>query len=590
VIILSCLAVPSPLDAEDAAEYITRAQAWLDKGEYGKAIDDCDRALAVDSQSAEAYNVRGRARIFTGDYQKALDDCNEALAINPKFAEAYNTRGSAWRCKFDYDKAIADCNRALTIDPKLAQAYSNRGESLFQKGEIDKALADCDKALTLNPKLADAYFVRAWVWDRKGNQDRAGADWRQALAITPDDWKTLNNYGIVLWKQAQVQDAKAANAEAAGDLGAAKEFRQKSVALKDEAKVQWTHGVTVRPTATDIHSNLGYAYSEANDLDKAEWHLTRAIALKPISPRPHNNLGRVLLRQSQQLEAKAREAEAKGKTNPAEAAKAKPLKDEAKTKLDAAIEQFEKTIELDPTLLEARLNLGEVYIMLNQLDKAEAEYRAILKLQTEDLKDPETISYFSITRFGLARIALSRKNVDEAISELQKAIELNPKNVAALQFLATQQFLQGEYPDGEKHLWRMLAILQKPQRRNIAERFGNQFDAAGKTKEAVRTWNFLGWALATNPDPKMLDPETAMVFAKRAAEMTKEKDPLSLDTLAAAQAAGGHYKEAVQLAQDAIKLANSQGTKPLADAVSRRLQLYQQEKPYRCDPNDNDRP
>ena len=50
---------------------------------------------------------------------------------------------------------------------------------------------------------------------------------------------------------------------------------QKSVALKDNAKAQWIHGITARPTATDIHSNLGYAYSEANDLDKAEWHLNR---------------------------------------------------------------------------------------------------------------------------------------------------------------------------------------------------------------------------------------------------------------------------------------------------------------------------
>ena len=68
-------------------------------------------------------------------------------------------------------------------------------------------------------------------------------------------------------------------------------YHQKSVALKDDAKAQWIHGITARPTATDIHSNLGYAYSEAatqaeNEgrlkdaeefLDKAEWHLTQAV-------------------------------------------------------------------------------------------------------------------------------------------------------------------------------------------------------------------------------------------------------------------------------------------------------------------------
>ena len=67
----------------------------------------------------------------------------------------------------------------------------------------------------------------------------------------------------------------------------------------------------------------------------------------------------------------AREAEAKGKTDPAEAAKVKPL-GKGEDKLDAAIAEFEKAVELDPSLLEARLNLGEVYIDDERIDKAEA--------------------------------------------------------------------------------------------------------------------------------------------------------------------------------------------------------------------------
>ena len=67
-------------------------------------------------------------------------------------------------------------------------------------------------------------------------------------------------------------------------------------------------------------------------LDKAEWHLNQAVEFKPISPRPRNNLGRVLLKRSQQFDADARAAEAKG--NAAEAARLKAL---AKTKRDAAI-------------------------------------------------------------------------------------------------------------------------------------------------------------------------------------------------------------------------------------------------------------
>ncbi len=200
---------------------------------------------------------------------------------------------------------------------------------------------------------------------------------RHALTITPDNWNMLNNLGVYLWKEAQKQDALAAKAEADGDLTSAAEFHARSVALKDDATAQWIHGITARPTATDIHSNLGYRYSESGDLDKAEWHLTQAVKLKPISPRPHNNLGRVLLRRSQKCEADAREADAKHETE-----KAKRLRSEAKVKLDAAIAEFDTAVGYDPSLLEARLNLGEVYLSPSALHPEKAEFHFLKILET----------------------------------------------------------------------------------------------------------------------------------------------------------------------------------------------------------------
>ena len=100
----------------------------------------------------------------------------------------------------------------------------------------------------------------------------------------------------------------------------------------------------------------------------------------------------------------------------------------------------------------------------------------------------------------------------------------------------------------------------------------------------------MAWAFATSPDPHTLDPAAAMILAQRIVGRTKQQDPLFLDTLAAAQAANSQFDPAVQTAQAAINLANSQGNKPLAAAISGRLTLYQQGKAYRCDPGGSDRP
>jgi len=634
-VFLACLVIPARLNAQDAADYLDDAKAWADKGEYDKAIDDynqalamnpkdanafydrakvwekkgkydelmadCNEALALNPKFAEAYIGRSIAWNEKGKYDKAIADCNQALAINSELAEAYNNRGLALNEKREFDKAIADCNQALSINPKLAQAYNNRGQAWNHKREYAKAIADCNQALTLNPKLANAYINRGVAWGEKGERDKAIADFDQALAISPDDYNALNNIGVFLWKKAQEQDNNAAKAEAAGDLEAAKAYHEKSVALKNDAKAHWIRGISIHPTATDIHSNLGFAYREEKNLDAAERHLKEAVRLKPISPRPHNNLGRLFLSRSDNCEAEVREAQAKGKSNAEAEANAKRFR-------QAAIEELEQAVKLDGTLLEARLNLGQVYISLNELDKAEFQYNEVLKLNSENEKDRETINNFSQACVGLARLAIIRKNSDEAIKFLyksleiarrnsgtavegqQRPLEMNPQTMNVLQVLADQHFQRGEQRAAEKCLWPVLPRLSEQQRRNLAERLGKQCEDLGKRREAVQAWGFMAWALATSPDPHILDPSAAMILAQRVVDRTKQQDPASLDTLAAAQAANGQFNMAVQTARAAITLADSQGNKPLAAAISQRLLLYQQGKPYRCDPTGNDRP
>jgi tetratricopeptide (TPR) repeat protein len=424
VVVAVSLASPALLCAEDAAEHISQAKSHLEKREFDKAIADCDKAIETDFNSAEAYNIRGWA----------------------------------WSDKHEDEKALADCNQAIALDPQLA----------------------------------DAYFNRAWVFDRRGEDEKTIQDLKRALAITPDDWNTLNNFGVQEWKLAQKQEAKAAAAEAAGDLETAKSCRQKCAALKNDAKAQWIHGVAANPQAWDIHSNLGYAYSEANDLNKAEFHLRRAVEIKSAFPRLHNNLGRVLLRESQMRDAEARVAEVKGKTDPADAAKARKLKDEAKAMLNEAIGQFERSAKLDKALLEPRLNLGEVYSQLGELDKADAIYQDILrseefvKAHLESIKDPDIRANLGFAYLGLARLAIARKKPDEAIRHLQKAIDWNPKNLAALQLLAAQFYERGDYPEGERVLCSWLAKLSPAARPKAAEQFARQLDDAGDHEAAAK--------------------------------------------------------------------------------------------------------
>jgi tetratricopeptide (TPR) repeat protein len=458
-----------------------------------------------------------------------------------------------------------------------------------------------------------------------------------ALEVEPDNWNMLNNHGVYLWKEAQKNEQKRNELLTEGKSQEAMEYDKQVLYFKDAARKSWIHGITSRPTATDIHSNLGYAYSEAatqsqevanqlqaaaaqlatanpeeskrkleeskqkeeeakQSLNRAEYHLGEAVRLKDISPRPHNNLGRVLLRRSQQFEMEANAAEAKGKTDPSEAAKVKPLRDQAKLKLDQALEQFERSVQLDPSLLEAHLNLGEVYTQLAAkdpafYDKAKLHYRKILEFfDITNITDRDALANFSQAFFGLGRIALAQGNVDEAVKAMKQALVVNPNNMPAMDRLAQELFLHGSYRDGETIVRMWLSKLPPAARRQLAEQFGRRFEAEGKREQAIRAWGAMAWIFATGPEPQLRDPQAAIGIADSLVKMTKQQDPLALDTLAAALAINNQFPAAVQTAQTAINLATSQGNKALAEMITQRLACYQRQEPYVSKPDASDRP
>lgn len=83
-----------------------------------------------------------------------------------------------------------------------------------------------------------------------------------------------------------------------------------------------------------------------------------------------------------------------------------------------------------------------------------------------------------------------------------------------------------------------------------------------------------------HPRAKLRDGKEAVSFAERAAEQRKD-DPPTLDTLAAAYAEAGRFKEAVDTARKAKQVAEAAKNQTLADAIAVRLKLYEASKPYR---------
>jgi tetratricopeptide (TPR) repeat protein len=195
--------------APSAALYNNRANVWLAKKDFDKAVADYDHALKLSPRSSAFFNNRGNVWSAKKDYDRAIADYDQAIRLSPKAAPAYANRALAWNRKKEYDKALADCDECIRLDPFFLSAYSHRGTAWSAKNEHDKAIADFSKVLRLDPKNVLAYRNRGKAWVAKKDHDRAIADFSQAIAFDAKNVLARDDRGRAYYEKKDYENAMA---------------------------------------------------------------------------------------------------------------------------------------------------------------------------------------------------------------------------------------------------------------------------------------------------------------------------------------------------------------------------------------------
>ncbi len=90
-----------------------------------------------------------------------------------------------------------------------------------------------------------------------------------------------------------------------------------------------------------------------------------------------------------------------------------------KGRLDESVKAYQKCLGINPQFTEARNNLGTVYQEMNFLDKAENEFKtALLDVGYQNRELPH---------FNLARLYVLQNRLDEALENVQKALQIQPR-------------------------------------------------------------------------------------------------------------------------------------------------------------------
>lgn len=112
-------------DVDDIGYHVGLGTDLYRRGMYDQAIEEFQKALALNSHYADIHNHLAIAYNARGNYNEAIEHFKQAISINPKFIEARTNLGLTLRAANRPDDARDEFQRVLEMDPDNVLAREN---------------------------------------------------------------------------------------------------------------------------------------------------------------------------------------------------------------------------------------------------------------------------------------------------------------------------------------------------------------------------------------------------------------------------------------------------------------------------------
>lgn len=419
-------------------------------------------------------------------------------------------------------EAVQTYRTLLATAPDLNDARRDLGKLLLKTGDIPAAQKELEECVRRDASEADAHFHLGIAQYRLGQTSQGIASMVEALRLKPDFDEGRKTLGAIFLTENRLMEASA------------------------------LYGETVRrhPEDADAHNDYGVVLTRLGDIDAARERFIDAIKRNPKHVDAHNNLGYARLQE---------------------------------WKLADAVASFRSALEINPRYFDAMMGLGRALSRLGQHEEAKQEFEKALELSP-------TVGE---VHYALAMELLATGQQKQALSRLGEAVRHNPRHADAHRQLGLAMLASGKPAVA---LPQFRAVLkERPDDAQGHFELGRCLAATGRNEEAIASYrealrlrgdwpeaaNQLAWLLATCPDDALRNGGEAARIAKGALKIAELRQPMLIDTLAAAHAADGDFDSALATQQRAVELARSFGDTKLLAEFAKHAAAYQDRKPFR---------
>ncbi len=302
-----------------------------------------------------------------------------------------------WPSTFQNGTSFADQIRnyqsQLETNPNQVEIRLALARTYLLFEAFEQATAEYQRIIEIDPKRADGYFGLGLSLAGQEEFDKSISAYKSALDISPH----LPQYHAALGRSyAQL-------------------YRY------DQAESAYQTAIDIKTDDAMFHHQLGVVYANQGKRDEAISQQKRAITIQPQLSQAHHQLG--MLYGQQNL-------------------------------WDKAISAYLIALKQNPELVESSYNLAQAYFRHGKMEEAQQQMNRYQKLKSQidpinKLRGAFQQSHDQLERAAIksniGRIYLKHKKFKEAITEYQKAIGLNPKQVEAhngigLAYTMTQKY------------------------------------------------------------------------------------------------------------------------------------------------------
>ncbi|MCX6152085.1 MAG: tetratricopeptide repeat protein [Ignavibacteriales bacterium] len=398
----------------DSALYNDLGNAYLNSGKYELSITQYKKALEVDPNFIYAFYNWGLALEKMDKLSEAVEQYQKAIHLEPDYLNANKNLAGILLKLGNNSEAIDLYKKIIIKDPSAVNAYINLGKALLNLGKFEEAIKQYETAININPtdaivaedlsrlipeiKTRNEFITRiqkkvdeadkAEVYNRWGNvffdlrkYQLAIEQYKKAILCDKEFIYAHHNWGLALERQHLYSEAVPHFKDALIiDINYADSI--KSLAdclfkLKDFANAEVEYKKLTNLDSQNVFSFINYAnvLSKLNRFEEAfeQYKIASGIGLREALASDEFNL--IITKIQDKKDGLKEIQEIVDRRSNAEVYNDWGNVYYSLMDYPNAIEQYYKSIQIDPKFVYAYHNLGLSYFNLKQYNRAIEEYK-----------------------------------------------------------------------------------------------------------------------------------------------------------------------------------------------------------------------